>query len=69
MDKSRKNLTITISVNSYYRARVWAAHHSISVSALVSAFLSTVDLSKTALKCIDYTGTQEELVRRIEEGE
>jgi hypothetical protein len=69
MDTSRKNITVVVSQKSYKRARIWAAHHNISLSMLVSAFLSTLDISKTALQCIGYTGSKTELIRRLDEGE
>ncbi len=69
MDDSRKNITVSVSSASYRRAKIWAANHSITLSALVSAFLSTVDISKTALQCIGYQGDHEELVRRLDEGQ
>jgi hypothetical protein len=67
MDASRKNVTVAISLKSYKRAKVWAANHNTSLSQLVAAFLSTVDLSKTALQCIGYTGNMAELTRRMDE--
>ncbi len=63
-----KNITVTVSAVSYRRAKIWAANHNISVSRLVSAFLSTVDLSKTALQCIGYTSDQKELFERLDNG-
>jgi hypothetical protein len=68
MTASTKNITVTVSEKSYRRARIWAANHNISLSRLVEAFLSTVDISKTALQCIGYTSDQAELVRRLDEG-
>lgn len=64
-----KNITVAVSVTSHRRARIWAANHNISISKLVSAFLSTVDISKTALQCIGYTGDFKELERRLDEGQ
>lgn len=68
MSISTKNITVTVSEKSYRRAKIWAANHNISLSRLVMAFLSTVDISKTALQCIGYTGDQAVLIRRLDEG-
>ena len=68
MDPSRKNITVSVSMKSYRQARLWAANRSISISRLVAAFLSTLDVNKSAQECIGYTCTFEELVRRLNEG-
>ncbi len=68
MEPVRKNLTISISATSYKRARVWAANHEISLSRLVEAFLSTIDINKTALQCIGFDGARQTLVRRLDKG-
>jgi hypothetical protein len=68
MDPSRKNITVSVSLKAYKRAKVWAAHHNMTLSGLVSAFLSTVDVSKNAHACIGITCTQEELMSRLNDG-
>lgn len=68
MEKQRRNITLSISETAYRRAREWAGAHDISLSLLVNAFLSTVDINKTALQCIGYKGTMAELTRRLDHG-
>lgn len=38
-----KNITVTVNDEIYLQARIWAAQHNTSVSALVQKFLETLD--------------------------
>jgi hypothetical protein len=42
-----KNITVTIHDETYLQARIWAAMHSTSVSALLSQFLESLCDSPT----------------------
>lgn len=68
MDPARKNITVSVSQKSYREAKLWAAKHGISLSMLVAAFLSSLDVNKAASECIGYKCTYEELIRRLNEG-
>jgi hypothetical protein len=37
-----RNITVTVSDEAYRQARVWAAHHDTSVSAVVQHLLTTL---------------------------
>ncbi len=34
-----KNITVTVPIDTYYRARIWAAKHMTSVSCIVGKML------------------------------
>ena len=40
--KTMRNITLTVEDEAYTRARVWAAEHNTSVSAVVQYMLSTL---------------------------
>jgi hypothetical protein len=43
-----KNITVAVSESTYIRARVWAAEHQTSVSAVVAFLLQTLPETKRA---------------------
>jgi len=44
-EETMKNITVTVHDETYLQARVWAAWHGTSVSALVRQFLESLDES------------------------
>ncbi len=68
MDSSRKNITVSVSRKSYQRAKLWAANHNITLSRLVAGFLSTVDINKSALESIGYSGDFKDFISRLDGG-
>jgi hypothetical protein len=43
-----KNITVTVPESTYIKARVWAAEHQTSVSAVVTYLLHTLPETKRA---------------------
>lgn len=51
-----KNITVTVDDEIYHKARVWAAEHRTSVSAIVRRMLAEVACKETRedrLKCLE----------------
>jgi uncharacterized protein YbcC (UPF0753/DUF2309 family) len=43
-----KNITVSVPETTYFRARVWAAEHETSISAVVAFLLETLPQTKRA---------------------
>lgn len=35
----KKNITVAVALDTYYRSRIWAAQHNTTVSCMVGKFL------------------------------
>ena len=45
-----RNVTLAISIEAHHRARLWAAQHDVSLSAVVSALLEHLPTNPNAAR-------------------
>ena len=45
-----KNITVTVPETTYFKARVWAAEHETSISAVVAYLLAILPTHKAAAR-------------------
>jgi hypothetical protein len=60
-----RNITVTVSDDTYHDARIWAARRDTSVSAVVQYLLDTLPTSSSSRAARAFSDADKPLVRKV----